>query len=141
MSEAISSHQHVLFRVSDELARKRASGKTKVREEGHCRMCGRRGSEELQPQSVRFLTRHHLVPRRWFRRHPLLQRLYANVDANIVPLCRPCHDMVECDLGARRMLRHVLTQAEIAFCIQLRGEEWLEHRYPLRALAHPVDLV
>jgi hypothetical protein len=30
----------------------------------------------------------------------------------------------------RRMLRKVMTQAEISFVIQVRGFDWLERRYP-----------
>lgn len=97
----------------------------KVRAEGHCRMC-------LRPAAVRPLTRHHLVPQRWFlrQRHDRRWVAYRNLAANIIPLCRLCHDDVEHDLGARKMLRKMLTQEEIAFAWAVRGPEWLNHRYP-----------
>ena len=97
----------------------------KVRAEGHCRMC-------LRSMEVRPLTRHHLIPQRWFlrQRHDRRWASWRNLSANIIPLCRPCHDDVEHDLGARRMLRRVLTQEEIAFAVSVLGPEWLNRRYP-----------
>lgn len=59
-------------------------------------------------------------------------RMIRNANANIIPLCRICHDMVEDhDAIARRMLRRLLSQQEIAFAVRLRGIQWLNHRYPL----------
>lgn len=92
----------------------------------------------LRPARVRQLTRHHLIPQSWFASVMrascggdwfALWRL-MNADANIVPLCRPCHDLVEVDREARVMLRRVLTVEELAFMIQVRGRVWVEHRYP-----------
>jgi 5-methylcytosine-specific restriction endonuclease McrA len=95
---------------------------------GLCRMCGRH-------ESVRPLTRHHLVPHSWFMRQPLALKLIRNAHANIVPLCRPCHDRVDSrDLGerleARRFLRRSLTQQEVTFAIQVRGRSWIDREYP-----------
>lgn len=93
-----------------------------------CRMCTR-------PREVRPLTRHHLVPESWFLKQPLPLRLIRNAHANIVPLCRPCHDRIDSReeyvrLEARRYLRRSLSQQEIAFAIQVRGRAWLNHHYP-----------
>jgi hypothetical protein len=102
-----------------------SSGTVKL-SEGHCRMCQR-------PKSVRPLTRHHLVPVRWFFGEGTPWRAVRNANANIVPLCRACHDLIEDgDLVARGMLGRLLTQQEIAFVIRLRGIQWLSAEYPLR---------
>lgn len=100
----------------------------KMRSEGHCRMC-------LRPASVRHLTRHHIVPEAWFLRQPLHLRLIRNAHANIVPLCRLCHDLVDNRDAderedARRMLRRTFSQSEIAFAVQVRGLKWLNDTYP-----------
>lgn len=97
----------------------------KVEREGHCRMCRR-------PSRVRQLTRHHLIPQEWWRRRGEEIAVLRNAAANIVPLCRPCHDDVEHDLESRRMLRRVLTQTEVAFVIDVIGRMWVENRYPSR---------
>lgn len=100
----------------------------KMQGEGHCRMCQR-------PAHVRPLTRHHLVPEGWFRTQPLELRVYRNAHANIVPLCRPCHDLVHDRLDSRPgrvLLRRSMTQAEIAFVIAVRDRAWLEAEYPSR---------
>lgn len=123
--------------VSSSLRFKSGAGKVKVRQEGHCRMCGRAAAELKDlpgsPDAVRLMTRHHLVAQEWFRVHPEWKHL-RGCDANVVPLCRACHDLVELPDGRdyRRELRRVMTQAEIAFVIQVRGKKWLEYRYPLR---------
>lgn len=101
----------------------------KMRAEGHCRMCQR-------PASVRPLTRHHVIPESWFLRQPMKLRVIRNAHANIVPICRPCHDLVDNREqhereDARRMLRRSFSQAEIAFSIQVRGQKWFDHEYPL----------
>lgn len=100
----------------------------KIDAEGHCRMC-------LRPNWIRELTRHHIVPVSWFLRQPLPLRMIRNAHANIIPLCRPCHDIVdnreEIDrVQARRYLRRCLSQQEITFAIQVRGKEWLDEQYP-----------
>lgn len=82
-----------------------------------------------RPRDVRPLTRHHLVPESWFRSHRRLH-LVRNVAANQIPLCRPCHDLVEAEEGARRELRRLLAPDEIAFALQTAGRAWLERRYP-----------
>lgn len=99
--------------------------RNKLGEEGHCRMC-------LRPAHVRPLTRHHLIPQRWFarQRHDVRWQKLRNCAANIIPLCRACHDEVERDRESRRMLRRSLVQEEIAWIIAVRGTEWLNTRYP-----------
>jgi hypothetical protein len=124
----------VRFTISESLLVIRQNGRTKCVEEGRCRMCGR-------PSSVRPLTRHHLVPQVWFKRRSFVlvrdgvgrviaRALIRDVDANIVPLCAPCHAEVEEDMGSRRMLRRVLAASEVAFAIKLRGEAWFARYYP-----------
>lgn len=93
-----------------------------------CRMCGR-------AKSVRPLTRHHLVPQRWFRGEPEHIQLLRSATANLIPLCRPCHDEVDNRdrhdrMDARRMLRRSLTQAEVAFAIQVWGRADFDREYP-----------
>lgn len=118
--------------VSAQLATWRDAGRAKLREEGRCRLCQR-------PPAVRPLTRHHLVPRSWFA--PQLQGLdgddwfrlwrLRDADANIVPLCWPCHRAVERDdPHARRMLRKVLGSAEVAYAVAVRGRAWFDARHP-----------
>ena len=102
---------------------------SKVAREGHCRMC-------LRPGHVRQLSRHHLIPQRWFRQQGERVYVLRNAAANIVPLCRACHDEIETGptrLASRRMLRRALTQEEVAFVIDVRGLRWLETRYPQAA--------
>jgi hypothetical protein len=95
----------------------------KVNREGHCRMC-------LRPGHVRQLSRHHLIPQHWWRQRGELVMRLRNAGANIVPLCRQCHDEVETSIESRRMLRRVMTQEEVAFVIDVIGLRWLERRYP-----------
>jgi hypothetical protein len=130
--------------VPPDLARNRGAGAAKVREEGACRMCRRLAQ-------VRPLTRHHLVAQRWFRSRlvslPVTReeeeaawmewRRLRDADANIVPLCEPCHKQVEGDAGHRLLLRRVLAPEEATFCILLRGQEWFDHRYPPRRARRP----
>lgn len=92
------------------------------REEGRCRMC-------LRPAAVRPLTRHHVVPRAWLSRSRPRLYVLRNVAANIVPLCRPCHDAVEADPAARRLLRKVLAPDEVAFALAVAGS-WFRRHYP-----------
>lgn len=101
----------------------RDGGRSKLREEGRCRLC-------LRPGYVRKLTRHHVVPKRWFRVTGI-PTMIRDCDANVVPLCSPCHAWVEAfeDEG-RRMLRKVLGGAEATLAIRLRGPDWFEARYP-----------
>lgn len=122
--------------VSDSLRFRSGAGKVKVRQEGQCRMC-RRAAAELKdlaehPEAIRLMTRHHLVPQEWFRVNPEWKH-FRGCDANVIPLCRTCHDLVELPWGKdyRRELRRVMAQAEVAFVIQVRGRTWLEQRYPL----------
>ena len=92
------------------------------REEGRCRMC-------LRSSSLRPLTRHHIVPRVWFKRNGRVAVL-RNVSANIVPLCWPCHEYVEWNQYGRSLLRKVLAAEEVAFVLQVSGREWFDRRYP-----------
>lgn len=125
------------IRVSEGLRYKRDCGREKVQAEGHCRMCLRPSAELVdlwqRPDAVRVMTRHHLVPKRYFKQNGYEH--LRDVDANLVPLCRACHNLVERrgDEGriARRMLRRLLTQTEIAFVLQMRGKAWLDIRYPI----------
>lgn len=121
---------HVIT-VSSSLVRRRGRGRRKIAEEAACRMC-------LRPHRVRPLTRHHLVPERFFRFQPAPTRHLVHVDPNIVPLCRPCHDLVEepdkqVRTEARRMLRRTLAQEEVTFMIQVRGLPWVDAHYPAGA--------
>jgi hypothetical protein len=114
-----------ILRVSASLAFYRDGGRTKLGIEGRCRMC-------LHPRrrkGVRRLTRHHLVPQEWFQARLLPQRL-RDAEANMIPLCERCHRDVHTDEWARRMLRKMLGQNEIAFAIQVTGREWFEVEYP-----------
>lgn len=90
----------------------------KLAQEGRCRMCER-------PASVRPLTRHHLVPIR-------AGGTWRN--QNIVPLCRPCHDLIEQPANLARlwrtMLRGRLTEGEVSHIRRVKGDNWLEHEYP-----------
>lgn len=96
--------------------------------EGRCRMCER-------PSSVRPLTRHHLVPRAeggsW-------------LNPNIIPLCRPCHDLI--DMGPpreRRMwrakLRLRLEVGELTYARRRLGADEFDYRYPPRHLTPYTD--
>lgn len=124
----------VRFTLPETLLVIRQNGRTKCVEEGRCRMCKR-------PSSVRPLTRHHIVPQVWFKRRSFVlvrdgvgraiaRALIRDVDANVVPLCAPCHAEVEEDMGSRRMLRRLLAASEVAYAIKLRGQEWFERYYP-----------
>lgn len=91
-------------------------------------MCGR-------SSRVRLLTRHHIIDVAWFMRQPLPLKLIRNAHANIVPLCEQDHRWVHHRerserIQARRHLRRCLSQQEIAFCIAVRGKEWLDTAYP-----------
>lgn len=107
-------------------------GKRKLTAEKVCRLCG----SEWTAWRVR--TRHHVVPQSWFLGLEAddVRRGIAHAQSNLVPLCRPCHDEVDSRYPvvremARRMLRLVMTQQEVAFVIALRGREWLDLEYPL----------
>lgn len=94
-------------------------GRAKVAKEGRCRMC-------LRPDHVRQLTRHHLLPRRRSGR----VTFQINHPLNIVPLCRECHDLVETEESARKMLRRVLLVEEVEFLRRHVGARWLAQHYP-----------
>lgn len=87
--------------------------------EGRCRLC-------LRPSRVRQLTRHRLVP-------GSMRGTY--VVNNCVPLCRPCHDLVdhrdrEIRDSARRMLRALLWPVEIGHILSRLSEKTFDARYP-----------
>lgn len=108
---------------------RRGNGGQKVEHEGHCRMCRR-------PAHVRPLTEHHIVPRRWWVGMDDRWRIVLHAAANVIPLCRPCHDLVEdSDVTvrepARRMCRRSMTQQEVAFAIHLQGADWVARHYPI----------
>ena len=68
-----------------------------------------------------------------------------NANANIVPLCRPCHDLVEdrdpvIQMHARVHLRRVLTQAEISFAIAVWGKDEFDSHYRWERPARRVAL-
>lgn len=105
----------------------------KMTTEGRCRKCGIAHSWAKDGKQ---LTRHHVVPESWFLGQPLALKLIRNAHANIVPLCRDCHDEIDSKYPvvreqARRVLRVLMTQQEIAFAIQVRGRHWLDREYPL----------
>jgi hypothetical protein len=125
----------LVIAVEAKLVRWRNGGRSKVAEEGRCRMC-------LRPSSVRQLTRHHVVKQAWWRRNEFLlswpsghrervpRHVVRDCDAAVVPLCVPCHVAVESEESARRLLRKVLGAAEVAYAVSLRGREWFDIRYP-----------
>lgn len=87
----------------------------KLKAEGRCRLC-------LRLSSVRRLTRHRLIPGSSGGRY---------VPVNVVPLCRPCHDLVdhrdrELRRTARKMLRASLWPVEIAAA---SGWYWFDRAY------------
>lgn len=140
---ASGPRRYRMISVSQSLLRFRGGGREKVRQEARCRMCERSRGPDTQKEWLqgvaggkvfelgsRSLTRHHLTPQWWFKGQPPPTRAIRSVDANIVPLCRPCHDEVEREEGGRRMLRRVLGAEEIALILQLAGEDWFEERYP-----------
>lgn len=139
MARAGSPRRYRLVNVSSSLLIFRGGGREKTRQEGRCRMCLRpRGPDSKQEwlqtpfsfDGTRPLTRHHLLPLEWFKYQLAPTRAVRSVDANIVPLCRQCHDEVEDDEESRRMLRRALGADEVSFAIQLAGEQWFEERYP-----------
>ena len=114
-------------RVNPSLAHNSTSGRSKVAYERRCRVCG--GEQAL--------TRHHLVPQAWFFERKPEIRVLRNANANIVPLCEPCHRIVDTTrdpvlrLQKRATLRSALYPNEVAFILQLRGRDWFEAHYPL----------
>lgn len=94
----------------------------KMKAEGQCRLCSRlnRGS------GARELSRHRLVPGRFGGEY---------IVANVIPLCRRCHDDVEAqDPVARRMLLPKLWPMEIAHAIKKINQEWFWLMYPKPAM-------
>jgi 5-methylcytosine-specific restriction endonuclease McrA len=115
------------MRLSESLAVRDAH--CKMQQAKVCRLC-------LREEWIRPLTRHHIVPLRWFVRQGVRVRIHRNASANITPLCRDCHDRVESPdratrIEARRYLRRSMTQQEVAFAIAVRGRDWFDIHYPL----------
>jgi hypothetical protein len=92
----------------------------KMKAEGQCRLCGRLN----KGNGARELSRHRLVPGRHGGEY---------VVANVIPLCRRCHDDIEAqDPVVRRMLRPKLWPMEVAHVLRRmpQGEQWFELMYP-----------
>lgn len=92
----------------------------KFKSESACRLCHR-------PFYVRRLTRHRIVPGAYGGTY---------IPINCVPLCRPCHDLVDHkDITtrrlARRMLRASLWPVEIAHALRRDGSARLVRDPPL----------
>lgn len=114
----------------------------KLEDEKRCRLCLRPRNvrplveHELAGEDVVRLTRHHLVPKWWaadrIARGLLPDRRIIGCAANFIPLCRPCHDGVEYDPAARRMLRAVMRPEEEEFVVRVAGRAWLDETYPRR---------
>lgn len=135
-----SPRRYEVIEISESLIRFRGGGKEKVRQEARCRMCLRSRGPDTPKEwllgdkdkwvGTRSLTRHHLVPEHWFKYQLAPLRQLRGSDCNIIPLCRQCHDEVERDEEARRMLRRVLGPDEAQFAIQVAGHHWFVVRYP-----------
>lgn len=90
----------------------------KLKAENQCRLCERR-HKDIGPRE---LTRHRLVPGRHGGEY---------IVANVVPLCRCCHDAVEAqNADARVRLRPKLWPMEVAHVIRRMSEEWYDLAYP-----------
>lgn len=92
------------------------AGKKKLKRENACRVC-RFGHRPM--------TRHHLVPR---------SLLGDDVEDNLIPLCIFCHEKFEHDGHERRRvgaaIRNTMTEAELAYVLERKGEVFLERYYP-----------
>lgn len=102
----------------------------KVRTEGCCRLCEKTEAERRRDREYRAerwrITRHHMIPRADGGR---------NDAENIIPLCRSCHDLIDKKPLAKRIrhradLRARLTDAEVAYLREKRGDVWLARHYP-----------
>lgn len=114
--------------------RRKASGvgaARKVQQEGRCRLCKtteaerRRDRTETRPSRYK-LTKHHLVP---------VSLGGTNAIANIVPLCRACHDLIDKmplwkRIPKRAELRLLLHPDEIAHVVSRLGRDWFDWHYP-----------
>lgn len=82
--------------------------------QGPCKVCGAAPPNEL----------HHLVPRGIGG---------SDTEANIVALCRDCHEGVtRYDKAFCAALRRNLTDAEYAYANETLGEARFESRYPVK---------
>lgn len=97
---------------------------------GTCRICLHEGK----------LTRHHLIPRA-----QLIRKRIAGSRLNVVLLCAHCHRRVdnsprtnELRTDYRRRLRLALTDTEVAYVRKQRGQQWLDHHYPLDTYQHDI---
>jgi hypothetical protein len=110
----------------------KAASHYKIKFERKCRMCGRpdiprgwRYGQFARP-GARRLTRHHLVPS---------SKGGDSRNHNIVPLCRPCHNLIDClrlkdQLPYRAMLRRLLHPGEVNYIRSKMGVSFLEKYYP-----------
>lgn len=123
---SVVSHAAQKARLNPTLANNVGSGWTKLHAEKCCRLC----------DSQERLTRHHLVPQAWFMQRKLELRVLRNANANIIPLCEPCHRVVDSyadpvgRLKKRAAIRCALGSNEVAFILQLRGQSWFDREYP-----------
>jgi hypothetical protein len=82
------------------------------------------------PAGARRATRHHIVPLSLKRN----KRHAINNPRNIVPLCRPCHDLIDqpgpMQRLARSMLRGLMRNSEVEFVGAWMGSGWLQLHYP-----------
>lgn len=113
--------------ISESLRENRLSGREKVAMEKKCRIC----------PEIRGLTRHHLVPHSWFLSEKGARfKPIRNANANIVPLCVSCHQIIDGvvdpvgRLQKRAALREALGTNEVSFILQVRGAQWFEAHYP-----------
>lgn len=82
--------------------------------QGPCRCCRAPAPSEL----------HHLVPR---------SQGGSDTEANLVPLCRGCHQLVEArDHQAGAVLARSLTDSEYAYAVDMYGEGFFERRLGVR---------
>lgn len=99
------------------------AGRIKVALEGRCRCCGRTWG----------LNRMHLVPK---------GQGGDDVDDNIAPGCGSgttgCHGALTAHTREWRViasqLRASLTDAEVAYILQKKGQDWLDRTYPRREM-------
>lgn len=117
-------------------ARRRVSGVRALRkvraDGGYCRLCQtteaeRRADRTLARPDRYRITKHHMVPQADGGR---------NDPANIVGLCRACHDLIDKmplwrRIPQRAELRRLLDPEEIAYVRAVKGQEWLDYHYPL----------
>jgi len=99
------------------------AGIDKLRLEARCRACGIVGKP---------LERAHLVGRGVGG---------DDVDANLVPLCSPCHRRLHTHERGWRVvasaLRRNLTNVELCYIVDHKSLDWLDEVYPLEGSYQP----